>query len=233
MNDDNFFGDDLPETSDNSNTERVIAAFRELLKSQEELDQLTELAEGLSSKINKIKSDTLPELLREMGTEIWRDPETGLTVELVTSVNASLPKDREKRNDILNALRPLGIEEILGEEFNVTFIPNDQRSPVLRRLLGIPEPQLDVLEDEGAAQAAPRLTNAQVAAIEDFRAAFELGSMPAEEKLGCHPSRLSAWLKRKIEGGDGEAIREAGIWHGKSAKINKPSKGKAKKETAA
>lgn len=229
MNDDNFFDDDLPQTSDNNNTERVLAAFKELMQATEELEQVSAVAEGLSSKINKIKSDTLPELLREMGTELWRDPETGITVELVTSVNSSLPKDRDKRNDILNALRPIGIEEILGEEYNVVFIPNDQRSPVLRRLLGIPEPQLDVLEDEGDANAAPRLTNAQVAAIEDFRAAFDLGNMPAEEKLGCHPSRLAAWLKKKIESGFGEQVREAGIWHGKAAKINKPKEKKGAK----
>lgn len=224
--DEDFFGADLPETTDaSSTTDRVISTFKELMEATQELTELTAVAEGLNSKINKIKSETFPDLLREMGTEIWRDPETGITVELETSVNASLPKDRERRNEILNALRPLGIEEILGEEFSVNFIPNDPRTPILRRLLGLPDPILDAIEDEGE---APQLTNAQVAAIEDFRAAFNLGTMPAEEKLGVHPSRLASWLKRMIDGGKGVEVRDAGIWHGKTAKVKRPSE-KAKK----
>ena len=230
MNDDNFFGDDLPETTDaESNTKKVIETFKELMTAQEEFEQVSEVAEGLKSKISKIKSETFPELLSEMGTEIWRDPETGITVELKTSVNASLPKDREKRNEILNALRPLGIEEILGEEFNLVFIPNDKRTPILRRLLGLPEPVEDLLDDEDQAMPAQRLTNEQIDAIERFREAIELGDMPAEEKLGVHPSRLAAWLKRKIDAGSGSEILSAGIWHGKVADVNKPKAKKGKK----
>lgn len=233
MTDDNFFGDDLPETTDSeSNTAKVIATFKELMTTQEEFDQTSEVVEGLKAKISKIKSETFPELLREMGTEIWRDPDTGITVELETAVNSSLPKDREKRNAVLNALRPLGVEEILGEEFNVTFIPNDFRAVVLRRLLGLPEPveEVNLLEEEDeAAPPAPKLTNAQIDAIESLREAFNFGEMPAEEKLGVHPSRLAAWLKRKINDGKGSEILDAGIWHGKAAKVNKPKATKPKK----
>lgn len=232
---DDFFGDDLPETMDaESNTAKVIATFKELMAAQEEFDQVSELAEGLKSKISKIKSETFPELLREMGTEIWRDPETGITVELETSVNSTLPKDREKRNAVLNALRPIGIEEILGEEFNVTFIPNDLRAAALRRFLGLPEPVTDfsVVEDEDDAPPAPKLTNEQIDAIERAREILALGEMPAEEKLGVHPSRLASWLKRQINDGKGVEVTEAGIWHGKAAKVNKPKATKAKKAGA-
>lgn len=229
QDDDNFFGDDLPETTDNeSNTKKVIETFKELMAAQEEFEEVTSVAEGLKSKIGKIKTETFPELLRVMGTEIWRDPETGITVELETSVNASLPKEREKRNDILNALRPIGIEEILGEEFSVVFIPNDRRAMVLRKLLGLPDPIVDVVEEDDTPFNG--LTNEEINAIEGFRENFLLGAMPAEEKLGVHPSRLAAWLKRKIDGGHGTEIRDAGIWHGKVAKVSKPSdkKGKSK-----
>lgn len=232
---DDFFGDDLPETTDTeSNTAKVISTFKELMSSQEEYDQTAEVLDGLKSKINKIKTETFPELLREMGTEIWRDPETGITIELETSVNASLPKDRERRNEILNALRPIGIEEILGEEFSLVFIPKDKRVPALRRLLGLPEPVVDhsLIEEEGDAPQEIKLTNEQIDAIERFREAFEFGSMPAEEKLGVHPSRLAAWLKRQIDAGMGTEIRDAGIWHGKSAKVNKPKAPRGKKGSA-
>lgn len=231
MNDD-FFAGDLPETTDTEgNTKKVIETFKELMQAQEEFDQTTEIAEGLKSKISKIKGETFPNLLREMGTEIWRDPETGITVELETSVNASLPKDRERRNEVLNALRPIGIEEILGEEFSVVFIPNDIRAAVLRRTLGLPDPVVDhsLLEDDNEADLAPKLTNAQVDAIESFREAFGLSDMPAEEKLGVHPSRLAAWLKRQINLGKGTEILDAGIWHGKTAKVVKPKAKKVKK----
>lgn len=221
-----FFGDDLPETTDTgSTTAKVVATFKELMDAQEEYEQATEIAEGLKSKISKIKSDTFPELLREMGTEIWRDPDSGITVELETSVNAKLPKEPERRNEVLNALRPIGIEEILGEEFNVTFIPNDARVPALRRLLGIQEPVVDLIEEDDAPHDV-KLTNEQIDFIERFRETFGFGNMPAEEKLGVHPSRLAAWLKRQIDAGKGTEIRDAGIWHGKMAKVNKP---KAKK----
>lgn len=228
MNADNedFFGEDLPDTTDAaSNTAKVIATFKELMDATEQADQCNEILSGLSAKISKIKTETFPELLREMGTEIWRDPDTGITVELETAVNSSLPKDREKRNEVLRALKPLGIEEIMGEEYNVVFIPGDARSPILRRLLGIPEPIDNLLEEEGAEdKPVLRLTNEQIDAIEAFREAFKIGTMPAEEKLGVHASRLASWLKKKIEGGFGTQVRDAGIWHGKSAKVNKPKK---------
>lgn len=231
MNDnDNFFGEDLPETTDAaSNTAQVISTFKELMEAEEQLEQVNALQENLKSKVGKIKTETFPDLLRLMGTEIWRDPESGITVELETSVNAKLPEDREKRNDVLNALRPIGIEEILGEEFKIVFIPNDKRSPMLRRFLGLPDPIVDVVEDENT--PAPRLTNEQAALIEQLRSELELGTMPAEEKLGVHSSRLAAWLRRQVDAGKGEDIKNAGIWHGKVAKVKRPDdKGKGKKK---
>lgn len=226
---DNFFGDDLPETADKaSTTAQVIATFKELMAAQEQLAQVDELQKNLKDKIGKISNQTFPDLLREMGTEIWRDPETGITVELETSVNSKLPEDREKRNDVLNALRPIGIEEILGEEFKVVFIPNDRRSPILRRFLGLSDPIVDVVEDEET--PAPRLSNEEASLIEELRQKLELGTLPAEEKLGCHPSRLGAWLRKRVDEGKGPQISDAGIWHGKTAKVKRPSEAKGKKK---
>jgi hypothetical protein len=227
--DDNFFGDDLPETNDPATTTaKVIQTFKELMTAEEELEQVNALQENLKSKVGKIKTETFPDLLREMGTEIWRDPETGISIELETAVNSKLPEDREKRNDILNALRPIGIEEILGEEFKVVFIPNDRRAAVLRRFLGLPDPIVDVVEDEKT--PAPRLTNEEASAIEELRQKLELGTLPAEEKLGVHASRLGAWLRRQVDAGKGKEISDAGIWHGKTAKVKKPDAPKGKKK---
>lgn len=222
INEDDFFEEGLQVNSDNSNTQEVVRVFNEWKDKQEKLEALAIEVEALSSDISKIKSETMPDLLREMGTELWRDPESGLTVELETAVNSKLPKNQEKRNEIFDALRPIGIEEILAEEFNVTFSPNDKRAAVVRELLGL-TPQDDVLEEEGEALV---WTNYQKELLDKVHEEFGLNDLPAEEKLGAHPSRLASWLKKKIVAGDGETIKAAGIWHGKHAKMTAPKKGK-------
>ena len=223
INEDDFFNPELQTDSGNDNTRRVIECFNKWQRLQEVADNLKNELEAANAEINKIRTETMPTLLAEMGTELWRDPETGLTVELETAVNSSLPKDQEKRNAVLDALRPIGIEEILAEEFNITFTPNDKRAYFIREILGLSQDDA-LLED--APEEAPRLTNRQRALIEDLRKELELTDLPAEEKLGVHPSRLKAWLKRRIEAGKGKEILDAGIWHGKHAKVVTPKKGK-------
>lgn len=224
--DDEFFGNIDTDGAQNDNTARVIQAFNETVEAEEKVAELEALLEGQKAIVTKNKNQVLPDLLREMGTSLWRDPESGVTVELETAVNATLPKDQNRRNEILDALRPIGIEEILAEEFTVTFSPNDKRAMAVRALLGLPPINMDLIDD-GEDQTS-RLTNEQVAMIEDLRASLGLGELPATEKLGCHPSRLKAWLKEQINAGHGTEILDAGIWHGKAAKFVKPRASKKK-----
>lgn len=239
MNDiteDDFFDEALADASAPDTTARVLQAFKEMMAAEEAIETLTALMEEHTKVVAKHKSSTLPELLKEMGTEIWRDPETGITVELETSVNASLPKDVDKRNIMLDALRPIGIEQILAEEFTVVFAPNDLRSLMIREILGLEQPTMIDDDHEKAPDEASkpvmRLTNEQTALIHDLRYALQLGTLPAEEKLGVHASRLKSWLKTMIDKGYGKTITDAGIWHGKYAKVVKPKETKPKKEKA-
>lgn len=219
---DDFFDPDLDSKVTNDNTAEVIAAFKALVKAEENAAILKAQLEGETATASKIKTATLPDLLKEMGTELWRDPETGITVELETAVNSSLPKDVERRNEILDALRPIGIEQIMAEEFTVSFAPNDKRAHAIRAILGL-EPQTSVLEDGDSEDY--RLSNEQMDLVQRLRETFEFEGLPAEEKLGVHPSRLKSWLKTMIGKGYGNDIKEAGIWHGKHAKLTNP-KGK-------
>lgn len=219
--DDDFFDPEVDSVSTNDNTVEVIRAFKELMQAEANAAELKASLEGETSIISKIKTATLPDLLKEMGTEIWRDPETGITVELEVAVNSTLPKDIQKRNDMLDALRPLGIEQIMAEEFTVQFSPNDKRAHAIRAILGL-EQQTTVFDED---EEDHRLTNEQMDLVQRLRESLELQQLPASEKLGVHPARLKSWLKELIGKGKGNEISEAGIWHGKHAAVKRP-KGK-------
>ena len=224
ISEDEFFAPELEGSGSSDLTKKIVENFKEWTDAEEQLAMLTEQVDGLNAKIGKIRTVTVPDLLKEMGTEIWRDPDTGIAIELELAVNAALPKDQEKRNAMLDALRPIGVEEIMAEEFTVTFSPNDRRAHIVRALLGLsPAP---VLEDD---KPDERLTNHEIAMIEDLRLALQIQELPAEEKLGVHAARLKAWLKERIEKGFGKTVSDAGIWYGKHAKIVKPKKPRAKK----
>lgn len=227
INEDDFFDDSLKTDSSNTTTQQIVETFKAVRTAEASIEEVSAVLEGLRGTVSKALNATFPALLQELGTEIWRDPETGIAVELVTAVNSSLPKDVVKRNAILDALRPIGVEQIMAEEFTVTFSPNDRRAHIVRALLGLDSPP--VLEDE---EPGGRLTNLETELIWNLR--NELGltqtDLPAEEKLGVHAARLGAWLKEKISKGFGKAITDAGIWHGKHAKLVEPKSKKAKKE---
>ncbi len=218
---DEFFDDELNGIDTEGVGKRVADIFRETLKAQENAEMLKAQLETEESVINTHKNKTLPDLLALLGTDIWRDPVTGLTVELKTAVNSTLPKDQDKRNALLENLRPLGVEQIMAEEFTILFSPNDVRAHAIRAILGLQEQQ--VLED---APTDTRLTNSQHELIHQLRVELGLETLPASEKLGVNGNTFKAWLKRLIDGGKGKEISEAGIWHGKFAEIEKPKKGK-------
>jgi len=219
INNDEFFAEGLAESSANDNTKAMLEAFHLLRSADANAEILKAQLEGEVSISAKLRTVTIPAILDEMGTELWRDPETGITVELETAVNSQLPKDIIKRNEMLEALRPLGIEQIMAEEFTVQFSPNDKRAHAIRAILGLQQ-QTTVFEDEDDEDL--RLTNEQMDLVQRLREALELQELPAVEKLGVHAARLKSWLKELIGKGKGQEIREAGIWHGKHAKVVMP-----------
>jgi len=58
----------------------------------------------------------------------------------------------------------------------------------------------------------------------------ETNNLPGNRSTSVHPGRFKAWLKEQIESGHGVEVAEAGIWHGRHAKLVKPKAPKPKKE---
>ena len=223
--DEEGFWDDLGEADENTvdNAKQIKSLLSEWKTLENEKEVLIEATSDCSKRIAKITGDLVPNLMSEMGTEVWKDPETGVELKLADTVNSALPKDLDKRNMILAALRPLGVDEIMGAEYTANFMPSDTRKEALELLLGV-EPQTALLEEDIPTPAT--LTNSQVAAIMDLRAqlGWDKESLPVSAKLGVHGSRFKSWLLKKIASGHGNEIKEAGIWHGKRATKKEPKK---------
>lgn len=219
------FWDDLGSKDENKvdNARQVLKHLEEWRSLEAELEVLNDAVSENKKRTSKIQNDILPALLNEMGTEVWKDPESGIEINLATSVNSSLPKDEEKRNGILADLRPIGIDEILGAEYTANFLPSDKRKEAVELLFGL-DPQTAILEEDINEPSA--LSNEQVSAIHDLRKilGWEEASLPVSAKLGVHPSRLKSWLLKKIDAGYGNEVKAAGIWHGKRANKKEPKK---------
>jgi len=81
----------------------------------------------LNSRASELRSMVIPDLLREMGTEVWRDDLTGYGVSLELAVNSALPQDPAKKQAILDKLSPLGVNEIMNDSLLFQFKPGDGR----------------------------------------------------------------------------------------------------------
>lgn len=230
MNDDDFFGGiEEHSPSADSSANRMRSLVKEHQEKSEELHSLSAVIEGLKTRIREIEEQDAPDTLKELGTDIWRDEKTNLTVKLEDRVGG-LPvlqnkeEQARRRATVINALRPLGIDSILTQELSLSFRPGDEMALVFRRLFMLEEEELI----EGMLpQQERRLSNSQVEAIENFLSELGITSLPASEQVGAHPSTLKKWLKEKIAAGHGNEISEAGIYHGKGASIaaGKPKRG--------
>lgn len=241
-NDDAFFeaAAEAAAEEGKSSASEVARLSAEAMKIQQEISVLEDELSGKKGSLNKILTGDLPAAMEEAGTDYWRDPETGTVIELETAVNSALPKDQDKRNAMFAALRPLGVDDILAQEFNVLLAP-DHRDLQKIRALFFP----------GESKVEPEIAQ-RIAELRDLTG---LTSIPAEEKLGVHPARLKSWLKEMINSNPPadetadesvieqddpidpnaveppkrtatDVIRDAGIWFGRQAKIKPPRKGK-------
>lgn len=161
----------------------------ELIELDAEIEALKDNLADLNTRHSELRSKHLPALMIEQGTDVWRDPATGYGVQLEHAVNASLPRDPDKRTEILDHLKPLGVDEITNDTLEFRFMKGDNRPALL----------------QGYA---------------------EEHDLPYTRMVGVHSTRFKSWLKEKIEQGMGAEITEAGIWHGKAARLVKPRKGK-------
>jgi hypothetical protein len=218
---DDFFDDEILAAGEGStgDIKALTALAKEMLSVEAAQAEAKAHFDALNSELNDLKTVKLPEMMKELGTDIWRDPETGVAIELEPAVG-TMPKDAEKRKEILAALEPLNVSEIVADEMRVLFTPGDKRAAVVRAILGLEEPTAIFEEDE---EHEP-LSERERGIISTMLRELNLGQLPAEESRSVHGSRFKAWLKRKIEEGHGALITDAGIWHGSYAKIKRPKK---------
>ena len=198
---------------------QMARAHAELVQAESELAAHNAVGEGIMACIKELKEFKMPDLMKSMATDVWKDPITGRTIELVPTVNSAQPKDMDKRRELFDALEPLHVSEIVAEEFTVNFNPGDTRAKFIRAMLGLDSPNLI---EEG-----PELSNYETELAHQVRQ--QLGELPADEKVGVHPSRFRSWLLKQLENGFGDTITQAGIWHGKAIKITEPKAPKASK----
>lgn len=234
LTNDDFFDEGLGNVNSPDLVKAIEREFKELIANEDQIAELETLMSACKAVVSEIKRKKLPDLLKEFGSEIWRDPDSGIAIELETAVNSTLPKDQEKRNEIYDALRPIGIEEVLVEELNTKFIPGDRRVLVLREFLGLPEVIQDLIDDESddadqpgdQEDAVQPLTPQEKDILRQARIACGVDNegFPTDEKLGVHAARFKSWLKKRIEAGQGQEVLDAGIWHGKQAKVVRPKK---------
>lgn len=214
--DDNFF-DDVQELPQESTGAAMVRAVNERRCHEESLSQLEEQVKAEKAEISRLDMQEMPKLLKEMGSSLWRHPTEPIQVELVSAVDATQPKEMERRIALFDSLDEIGIYEIIGQEFTITFTPGDRNATVMKYLLGLTQ---EVVEGE------IQLSNHELELIHQFREDLGIQTLPAEEKVGVHPARLKKWLLEKIDAGFGNIIEAAGIWHGKKAKISETKKRK-------
>lgn len=229
MNDD--FWDEVPEmaTGAEGSGSALQALVKEALKNDDRVEALELEIKALKERRREIEGKELPDRLREMGTETWVDPTTGVKVQLGQQYEY-LPvlKDKEEeaaqRAEIFRKLEPVGINDILRMEMALNFPPKSKQARVLRRLFGLDAPLLDADEP-----STPQFSNADTAMIEDFIAHFELQNLPAVEKAGAHPMTFKKWFRETVEAGHGEACLEAGLYYFTAAKVVQPRAPRKKK----
>lgn len=194
----------------------------EHVRSVSKIAELETEAAALKERVREIEDHLAPAVLREMGTELWVDPESKLQIELVRKMDY-LPvlkdKDEEarQRREIFRNLEPLGIGEILRLELELNFPPAAPQAKVLRHLFG-----LDAEVDEEHLPEVPAFSNYDEAMIQDFIAHFNLHNLPASEKQGAHPMTFKKWMREQIEAGNGKKILDAGLYYYSSAKVSLP-----------
>lgn len=234
MTDDPFF--DAAEAAIETDAAKTSGDVRVLaqraLKEKQDVEVVEADLTARKSSLNKLLMVELPGAMEAAGTDFWRDPETGTTIELETKIDSKMPKEQDKRNVLFAQLRPLGVDDILGQEFSVVLSPDHPSLPNIRALF-IPDEATGVDPE----------TMQRIAELRDL---IGLTGVPADQKMGVHPSRFKAWLKELItrnptvdDAADDvldetepakrsavDIIRGAGIWFGRQAAIKPPKKGK-------
>lgn len=219
LSDDDFFNDSGPSQDDAP----LKLKAGELVNLMDSSSELAEMTKANKSSIHKLRSVELPSIVDDLGIEGKPELTVGnrrfvLTVD--TAVESTLPKDQEKRQAKLDALMPLGVGELITEELKVELRPDDPRSLALRIVLGLFKDDAIFEEDQSVLdEMDPKLRKAAEALAE----LMGKDKPPASRVMAVNAARFKSWLKKKIEAGHGQEIKDAGIFYGRMATLKEKS----------
>lgn len=98
----------------------LIDQANDLIETEKQLAEVQDLAKVLSSKVNELKTRTIPEKMAEVGLSEFTTPE-GFKVQVDDFVSGTLPKDPEKREVALKEIVEWGSEDIIKSDLTIEF----------------------------------------------------------------------------------------------------------------
>ena len=108
MNDPFDMQEEAPASSDSA-MQRLVAAAKEIIETEQLIAQLEENLSELKSRHNKAKTIALPDMMAECGLSEFRT-DTGFRIAIEDFVTGSLPKEDSKRREAIAWLESNGAE---------------------------------------------------------------------------------------------------------------------------
>jgi hypothetical protein len=106
--------------SSDSAMQRLVAAAKEIIETEQLIQQLEENLSELKARHNKSKTIDLPDMMAECGLSEFRT-DTGFRIAVEDFVSGSLPKDDAKRREAIVWLENNGAENLIKTELSMAF----------------------------------------------------------------------------------------------------------------
>lgn len=108
------------QASSDSAMQRLVAAAKEIIETEQLIAQLEENLSELKSRHNKAKTIDLPDMMAECGLSEFRT-DTGFRIAIEDFVSGSLPKEDSKRREAIAWLESNGAENLIKTELSMAF----------------------------------------------------------------------------------------------------------------
>ena len=109
-----------PEQGNESSMKRLIAMAREVIDTENLVNDLEENLSELKKRLNRMKTIELPDMMAECGMSEFKT-DSGFNIKIEDFVSGSLPKDDEKRRAAIHWLEANGGESLIKSELSMTF----------------------------------------------------------------------------------------------------------------
>ena len=117
---------DAPDVASNNSTmQRMVSMMKEVVETETLVKELETNLVGLKSNLNLMKTQTLPDLMAEVGVSEFVLDETGVRLIVDDFVHGSLPKEPDKREKAIKWLTDHDGADMLRTEVLVEFDKNE------------------------------------------------------------------------------------------------------------